>query len=84
MIHPQIPLGIPCYDLLLIAAPDLNPPEDESLIGDNFPELTGGLQWFEVTLRSHRACGFPAHGEPLSSNGQKSFSLPDLTLEARN
>jgi hypothetical protein len=69
VIHPQIPLGIPCYDLLLITAPHLNPIDIGSLAGDNFPELTGGV--YKTRERIHRRIAdrrllaTPLHGGEL-------------------
>ncbi len=57
MIHPQIPLGIPCYDLALIAEFTL----DDALLAvrrsasgaPNFAHLTGGV--YKTRERIHRS-----------------------------
>ena len=52
VIHPQIPLGIPCYDLGLIIDPAVLPQKGNSGI-TNFPALTGGV--YKARERIQRA-----------------------------
>ena len=45
MIHRQIPLATPCYDLVLVADLTLAPPVIGGTSGTtNSPDLTGGIE----------------------------------------
>ena len=62
MIHDQLPLAVPCYDLAPLTESSLGP------LARNFgyPQLAwlDGLEYLRLVLRSHRTSGFPASGEP--------------------
>ena len=62
VIHPQLRLGIPCYDLVPIAGFGLAPLA--GLFGRLQLCWLDGLGYIEVYSRSHRTCGFSASGEP--------------------
>ena len=53
MIHPQIPLGIPCYDLALIAEFTLGADKSATSGAPNFAHLTGGV--YKTRERIHRS-----------------------------
>ena len=62
MIHEQLPLPVPCYDLALLTESSLGP------LAWNFgyPQLAwlDGLEYIKVCFRSHWTSGFPASSEP--------------------
>ena len=41
LFHAQIPLRVPCYDLVLIIGPTFGPSNEETTGITNFPDLTG-------------------------------------------
>ena len=51
MIHPQLPLRMPCYDFVLVADPTFDPGWDVSGIADS-PDVTGGE--YKTRERIHR------------------------------
>ena len=52
MIHPQLRLGIPCYDLSLIANLYLHRLNSQCSIATDFAALTGGV--YKTRERIHR------------------------------
>ena len=73
MIHPQVPLRIPCYDLTLLAEPKFENPNDEiPSLGPNSDGLTGGV--CKEQGRIHRAMlmrdyyGIQLHEDELQSS----------------
>ena len=58
MIHPQIPLRTPCYDLVLVTNLTLVPPVVEGASGaTDFADLTGGE--YKTRERIHRGVADP-------------------------
>lgn len=53
VIHPQLRLGIPCYDLVPIAEFGLVPPCGGPSAAPNFVGLTGGV--YKTRERIHRS-----------------------------
>ena len=56
VIHPQIPLGIPCYDLVLLTDPTCPHHKCSSGIADS-AHLTGGV--YKTRERIHRGIADP-------------------------
>ena len=52
MIHGQLPLPMPCYDLILVTDLTLGPPGGETSGATDFPDLTGSE--YKTWERIHR------------------------------
>ena len=58
VIHPQLPLRMPCYDFTLIINPTVVPAFDTGPSGvTNFPGVTGGE--YKIRERIHRGVLIP-------------------------
>lgn len=78
MIHHQVPLAMPCYDLLLITDLTVAPVNTGSSGTVSFSELTGGFRFHLSALcesesfpSSHWTSGFPASSEVNASDPSK-------------
>ncbi len=55
LFHAQIPLRVPCYDLVLIIDPTFGPPYGETSGITNFPDLTGSEYKTQEHIHRHMA-----------------------------
>ena len=65
LFHDQLPLAVPCYDLVPVTKLTLGPAYAETSGTPGSLDLTGECDFWNIS-RSHVACGFPALRESNS------------------